>query len=141
MPAHPHPSRNPSLPRRCRDAGNLRLIGLIIGLLSATPSLAAGDAAAGREVYQTRCLGCHGDASKPGTTAPGLVGVFGRKAGTGAGGTTSRAAAESNFIWDEKSLNQFLASPSDKIHGTLMPVGVAGERERADVIAYLKTLH
>ncbi len=112
------------------------------GLLAcAMPAHAQGDPVAGRKVYEMKCVGCHGDATKPGTTGPSLVGIVGRKAGTGAGGTTSRATAESNVVWNEATLQQFLASPSDKIHGTIMPVGVPGERDRANVIAYLKTLH
>jgi cytochrome c len=101
---------------------------------------AEGDAVAGKKRYQMTCLGCHGDDRMAPTTGPSLVNLIGRKAGSAASGVISRAAAESGIVWDENNLDQFLASPSEKIHGTIMPIGVKNPKERADVVAYLKTL-
>jgi cytochrome c len=101
---------------------------------------AEGDAAAGKKRYQMTCLGCHGDDRMAPTTGPSLVNIIGRKAGSAASGVISRAAAESGIVWDEQNLDQFLASPSEKIHGTIMPIGVRNPKERADLIAYLSTL-
>ena len=71
---------------------------------------------------------------------PSLVNVIGRKAGADASGVISRGTAESGIVWDEKTLDEYLASPKQKIHGTVMPVGVKDAQERANLIAYLKTL-
>jgi cytochrome c len=101
---------------------------------------AEGDATAGKKRYQMTCLGCHGDDRMAPTTGPSLVNIIGRKAGSAASGVISRAAAESGIVWDEQNLDQFLASPSEKIHGTIMPIGVRNPKERADLIAYLSTL-
>jgi cytochrome c len=109
-------------------------------LASAGAAGAQGDAAAGKKLYDRTCLGCHGDATTAPTTGPSLVNIIGRKAGSDASGVVSRANAESGIVWDAKNLDQYLAAPSGKVHGTLMPIGVKNPNERADVIAYLMTL-
>jgi cytochrome c len=46
-----------------------------------------------------------------------------------------------NFVWDEKTLDAFLDEPQKVVPGTTMPFsGIANAKERADLIAYLKTL-
>ena len=111
------------------------------GLLS-RPQLAFadGDAAQGRKVYQRWCIGCHGDKETVQSVGPSLVGLIGRRAGTVGGSPYSRNLYESGIVWDEKSLQRYLASPRDAVHGTIMPIGVHDPRERDDIIAYLKTL-
>jgi cytochrome c2 len=116
------------------------LAAAVAGSLLAPAAQAEGNAAMGRTLYERRCLGCHGDANLPNAQGPSLVGVVGRKAGTAGGGATSRALSESGMIWDEGTLGQFLAAPSDTVHGTIMPVGTARPQDREDLIAYLKTL-
>ncbi|HEY7758574.1 MAG TPA: c-type cytochrome [Burkholderiales bacterium] len=108
-------------------------------LLAPAPAQAEGNAVVGKTLYERRCLGCHGDANTPNAQGPTLVGVVGRKAGT-VGGATSRALSESGLVWDEATLQQFLAAPGDKVHGTIMPVGAARPQDREDLIAYLKSL-
>jgi len=57
------------------------------------------------------------------------------------GGTPyARSLYEANIVWDEKSLQRYLTSPSDAVHGTIMPIGLHNPKERDDIIAYLKTL-
>ena len=122
------------------------LAATIAGSLLAPAAQAEGNAAMGRTLYERRCLGCHGDPNTanaqgvPNAQGPSLVGVVGRKAGTAGGGATSRALSESGILWDEATLQQFLAAPSDTVHGTIMPVGTARPQDREDLIAYLKTL-
>jgi cytochrome c len=113
---------------------------VILASAFAASAFAEGDLAAGKKLYQSACVGCHGDAKTAPTTGPSLVGIIGRKAGKGAGGVISRANTESNIVWSEKTLDEYLASPSEKIHGTIMPIGVTNPRERVDLIAYLKSL-
>ncbi|MGQ0577946.1 MAG: c-type cytochrome [Betaproteobacteria bacterium] len=103
-------------------------------------AFAAGDAALGRMLYQRTCFGCHGDKETVQNVGPSLVGVLGRRAGTVAGTPYSRKLYEAAIVWDEKSLNRYLASPWDAVHGTIMPVGVHDPRQRDDIIAYLQTL-
>ena len=132
---------HPRAPRfRARRAERAMVAFLsVIAVNTAThfAALAAGDVASGKRLYETRCLGCHGDGSSAATLGPSLVGIIGRKAGTGESGVHSRALTESKIRWDETSLRWFLSAP---IAGTTMPTGVDDPQEIDDLIAYIKTL-
>jgi cytochrome c len=104
------------------------------------PSWAAGDAAAGGRLYHARCRGCHGDEHAAPTLGPTLVGIIGRKAGTGETGVHSREMIESGIVWDVASLRRFLAAPTKEVPGTLMLGGVDNPQELDDVVAYLGSL-
>jgi cytochrome c len=131
-----HPCIRPDTPAKGRMT--IALLSVIaVYVAGYTPAFAAGDAASGKRLYETRCLGCHGDGGSAATLGPSLVGIIGRKAGTGESGVHSRALTESNIRWDETSLRWFLAAP---IAGTTMPAGVDDPQEIDDLIAYLKTL-
>lgn len=108
-------------------------------LAGIAPAGAAGNVASGKKLYDNVCRGCHGDAKTQGT-APTLVGIIGRKAGTSSTGATSRALTESDITWDEANLKAFLASPGGKVHGTIMPIGVQRPADRDDLVAYLASL-
>lgn len=123
----------------------MRLMGIaMIAWLSiaegAVPAFAEGDAARGKSAYQRSCLGCHGDAKTASSVGPSLAGLIGRRAGTMAGTPYGRNLYESGIVWDEASLRRYLASPSDEVHGTIMPIGVSDPVERDDLLAYLKSL-
>ena len=100
---------------------------------------AAGDAAAGEKIF-AHCAPCH--STKPGENrfGPSLAGVFGRKSGTEPGYAYSSALKEQNVTWDEANLDAWLQGPSKFVHGTKMIYSVPDEKDRQDVIAYLKTL-
>ena len=137
--AHRQGSPSPAVRTRVRrPVLGLCIAGLLFG--SSALALAQGDAAAGRKLYQNKCLSCHGDAKTKGTLAPSLVGMIGRKASETADGATSRGMSEANFVWTDKTLDEFLASPGTKVHGTIMPVGIASAQERAALIAYIKAM-
>ena len=67
--------------------------------------LAAGDSAAGQQFFTTHCSPCH--ATQPGVNkiGPSLVGVVGRKSGSGPGYDYSPALKAANITWDEKTLD------------------------------------
>jgi len=97
---------------------------------------AAGNAQAGKAVYE-RCMACHALAYD--RTGPRHCGLFGRRAGSVPGFAYSDAMRRSRIVWDEKTLNLFLADPMKTVPGTSMGyAGVRDRRERADLIAYLK---
>jgi alcohol dehydrogenase (cytochrome c) len=100
----------------------------------------AGDAAAGKAVFQNVCSSCH--SSQVGGTGfgPSLAGVYGRHAGTLPGYKYSDGMANASVTWDETSLNSFLTNTTKFIPGTAMSLEIADPAERANVIAYLKTL-
>ena len=71
---------------------------------------------------------------------PSLAGVFGRKIGTEPGYSYSSAMKGANVTWNEKTLDDYLQGPSKFVRGTKMVYSVPNEKDRQDVIAYLKTL-
>ena len=104
--------------------------------LLAVPALAAGDADVGRALYQTRCAACHSlDYNGVG---PAHRGVFGRQAAQAPGFVYSDALKASHLVWDEASLDRWLADPEKLAPGQRMGVNVPEAAERGDLIAYLK---
>ena len=89
-----------------------------------------------------KCLACHsaekGAASKAG---PNLWGVVGRARASEPGFNYSSAMKAKGGTWTFDELNKFLTNPRSDIPGTAMTfAGISRDRERADVIAYLRTL-
>jgi cytochrome c len=105
-------------------------------LAAAVRSAAAADAAHGQELYESRCGGCHSlDANRAG---PAHRGVYGRKAGSAPNFNYSSAVRTSTVVWEEKTLDAWLANPQALIPGQRMSFRVALPRDRADIIAYLR---
>jgi len=103
---------------------------------AASPALAAGNAKSGEAIY-SRCLACHALAYD--RTGPRHCGLFGRRAGSVEGFEYSAAMRKSKIVWNEKTLDRFLADPLQAVPGTAMGyAGVADRKERTDLIAYLK---
>ena len=99
-------------------------------------ALAAGDPAAGEAIYSL-CQGCH--ALEYNRTGPKHCGLLGRRAGSVPGFDYSPAMKRSALVWNEKTLDRFLADPLKAVPGTTMTyAGVPDAHERADLIAYLK---
>lgn len=109
--------------------------------LAAGPALAQADIASGQKLYQQRCAICHTlKATEKKPTGPHLEGLFGRKAAAVADFNYSAGMKGSGIVWDEKSLNDYLAAPTKLVPGTTMPVGIPQAADREDVVAYLKSL-
>jgi hypothetical protein len=105
----------------------------------------AGDASRGQIYFLRNCVLCHSANSGPGNTVivrqgPSLVGVVGRRAGTGVGFTYTKALSGSGITWDTAALDQFLTSPMTAVPGTAMLISVPTPDDRRDLIAYLSTL-
>lgn len=115
---------------------------LIIAVLSGSAACAwaEGDAIAGKKIYDTRCLGCHGVSAATKLAGPHLSGLIGRRAGSVQGFASSGAFKKLDIRWSDALLNDYLANPAQVAPGTSKTVGVRDERQRADVIEYLKTL-
>jgi cytochrome c2 len=111
---------------------------LVLAGAGGSGALAAGDPVHGKAVFD-QCTGCH-VLSGPGFAAPALGGVVGRKAGTAPGFQYSDALTKSGIVWSEQSLDNFLTDPAKLVPGTTMYVGLDSAKDRADVIAYLKTV-
>ena len=109
--------------------------------LSASGASAAGNAASGADLFK-RCMMCHtADKGGPNRIGPNLFGVVGRKSGTLAGFSYSRAMAGAGIVWSETNLVPYLQSPSTVVPGTKMTfAGFSNPAQAADVAAYLVTL-
>jgi cytochrome c len=106
-------------------------------MVAATSALAGGDAVRGKGLYEKQCAACH--SIEFNGVGPAHRGVFGRKAGNQADYAYSPALKASNTIWAEKTLDQWLANPERFIPGQKMGISVPSAKDRADIIAYLKT--
>ena len=108
-------------------------------VLVAISGARAQDAAAGGMAFQ-QCAECHSPGSAAGA-GPGLKGVAGRRAGSKDGFIYSPAMKKSTVVWDAATLDAFLADPRAVVPGTTMAyAGDDDAKERADLVAYLKTL-
>ena len=97
----------------------------------------AADAGRGKQLYESRCIGCHSiDENRVG---PAHRGVFGRKAGSVAGYDYSPALKSSRVVWGEKTLERWLTNPEATIPGQKMGFAVPEAADRADIIEYLRT--
>jgi cytochrome c len=103
--------------------------------------LAAADPGAGEKDIR-KCAVCHsfeqGGAAKLG---PPLWGILGREIASVDGFNYSDALASKDGAWDYDKLDAFLTNPKNWAPGTKMAfAGVKKPAERADIIAYLRSL-
>jgi cytochrome c len=119
---------------------DLLRIAAILLLWQGRPRLAtAQDASRGERLY-VACQLCHGGGPTR-ATAPTLVGIVGRRSAAVAGFHYSRAMRSAGLVWNERTLDEYLADPQRLIPGNVMAFsGWADAKDRADLIAYLVTL-
>ena len=99
------------------------------GLIGLHLSAYAQDAASGKQAFAQYGLG------------PSLQGIVGRKSGVFPGFRYSPALKNAGIAWDDKNLDAFLSDSQKLVPGNVMPFsGVADAKQRADLIAYLKTV-
>src|SRR5215470_13577862 len=137
----------------------LRQATIAMALLAASAGVAAaqqgGDADNGAEVFK-KCRTCHmiGEGARI-LIGPPQNGLIGRQAGTYEGypySSLNKSAGENGLIWTEENIFDYLPDPNaflkkfltDKgkadlaVGSTKMPFKLADDKERKDVIAYLK---
>jgi cytochrome c len=103
--------------------------------------LASADVEAGKKVA-SKCVACHtlnkGEANKIG---PNLWGIVNRPVASHEGFAYSSAMKGKGGTWGYEDINAFVHAPSKVIPGTKMTfVGLDKTKDRADVIAYLRSL-
>ncbi len=87
-----------------------------------------------------RCASCH-DISKAASTklGPNLRGVYGRPSGSLQGYPYSPAMMQAHLVWNDQTLDRWLAKPTSLVPGTAMAfAGLPNAQDRASVIAYLR---
>jgi cytochrome c len=102
----------------------------------------AQDAAAGEKVFKANCTICHSPRPGKNLIGPSLFSVVDRHSGMVAGFHYSDANRNSGLTWNVATLDRYLTSPKAVVPGTLMTFpGLKDSNQRADLIAYLATLH
>ncbi len=106
------------------------------------PKLAGANVDAGKAIFAKQCATCHtvdkGGANKVG---PNLWDIVGRKKAGHEGFSYSSALQAKGGDWSYEDLNHMVFKPTAYVKGTKMAyAGLAKEPERADVIAYLRSL-
>jgi cytochrome c len=106
---------------------------------------AAGDPAAGEQVFKKVCTTCHSNEPGVNKTGPSLAGVYGRKAGS-SDFPRYKGMVGADFTWDATLLDEYLQDPKAFVIAhtqnktTAMTYSLKDAQQRADVIAYLQTL-
>ena len=108
-------------------------------MMAGSPATADGDAEQGRKVFG-QCAACHSVEKGDHRTGPSLANIWGQKAGTIKGFRRySKALKGAGVVWDDKTLDQWLANPKALIPGNRMVFrGMKDGAERANLIAFLK---
>jgi cytochrome c len=122
-------------------------LGAVALLALSGPALAEGDATKGKAAF-AKCAICHqvGPGAKT-LVGPELNGVVGRKAASIADYPSYSAGMKKlgaeGFVWTPESLDKWMADPKAMIPDSPMSLafqGIPNAEERADIIAYLKTV-
>ncbi len=89
-----------------------------------------------------KCAACHSfEKGGPNKVGPHLWGVVDRQRAHEGGFEYSAALKEKGGTWTYDELDHFLANPKTYVPGTKMAfAGIQAPQERADVIAYLRSL-
>ncbi|MHA7060625.1 c-type cytochrome [Azospirillum argentinense] len=105
------------------------------------PLLAKADAAAGQSAAKA-CAACHSfDKGGPNKVGPNLYGIVGAPHGHLDGFAYSDAIKGKAGPWNYDELNHFFYDPKAYAPGTKMTfAGVKKDQERANIIAYLRSL-
>lgn len=87
-----------------------------------------------------QCAACHNlKKGEPHKVGPNLNGIFGRKAASLEDFNYSEALQNSEIVWNEDHIRNWLTKPSDYVPGTTMAfIGIKNEEQQNALIEYLK---
>jgi cytochrome c len=104
-------------------------------------AMAAGDPKRGAVAFRA-CMACHSVEPGEHRTGPSLSHVWGQKVGSAEGFVRySDAMKQANIVWDDRTLDQWLRNPAKFIpHNNMTFPGIEKDKDRRDVIAYLKAV-
>ncbi len=103
---------------------------------------AAGDAKKGADVYAQECAECHSVHEGKNKKGPSLFGVVGRTAASVAAFDYSDSMKASGITWTPAELDAYVSDPHQRVpKGKMKYDGLDSASDRADLIAYLATVH
>ncbi len=115
-----------------------------VALLCAGPARADADAAHGEAIFKQTCGVCHSTQIGVNQIGPSLFGVVGRPVAVLPDYVYSdklKSVRQDWGTWDDTTLDSYLLNPRLMLHGVKMAFkGLPQAQDRADVIAYLRTL-
>jgi cytochrome c len=116
----------------------------LLACLVATPAEAADaaqGASEGKAAFNNHCRTCHSPKAGDNRLGPSLGGIVGAKAGTRQGfAGYSQAMKSSGIVWDEQTLDRFIANPDEVVpNNNMKPYkGVPDAAVRKSIVAALK---
>jgi cytochrome c len=117
---------------------------VIAGLLLAgsTTAALAADPAAGQKIFKAQCAICHTVVAGENRIGPTPHGVVGHPAGSVPGFNYTADHKKLGVTWDVATLDKYLTDPHAMVPDTSMVyAGLKDDAKRADLVAYLETLH
>jgi len=104
-------------------------------------AFAAGDVNRGAQLYR-QCAACHSVTPSEHLTGPSLAHIWNRRAASAEDFRRySDALKSSGLVWNEATLDKWLADPEKLVPGTSMTFpGLKDTQQRQDVIAYLRAV-
>jgi cytochrome c len=116
------------------------VVAVAISILAHVSAWAAdGNSSRGANLFQN-CVACHSLEPNKNMTGPSLAGLWNRKAGAVESFSRySPSLASSGIVWDDKTLDEWLANPQHVVPGNTMTFpGIRDPQQRADLLAFLK---
>jgi cytochrome c len=107
------------------------------------PKLKDADVKRGEALFKQQCFTCHtidkGGVNKVG---PNQWNIVGRKKASHEGFSYSSALQKVGGEWSYEDINHMIFKPQSFVRGTKMAfAGLPKEQDRADIIAFLRTMH
>jgi cytochrome c len=118
----------------------------LIALVALSPVAVAGSASAtgdeGQVAFNNHCRTCHSLKQDDNRLGPTLYRILGAKAGNAPGYVSySQGLVRSGIVWDEKTLEEFIANPDAVIPTNNMKPykGITDKTVRAQIVRFLKS--
>lgn len=127
--------------RAKRPVAPMLWVSTLLAIATSLPSQAAGDAARGARIFG-QCMACHSVAPGEHLTGPSLAHIWKRPGASVEGFQRySEPLKGAHLVWDEATLDRWLAAPETLVPGTSMTFpGLKDAQQRLDVIAYLHAI-
>ncbi len=109
-------------------------------LSGSAAAMADGDAAKGKDVFDSECSDCHSMKQGKNKKGPSLFGIVDRASASISDYSYSDAMRGANVTWTAEKIDAYITKPKEVVVGTKMKYdGLGNAASRADLLAYLAT--